>query len=71
MLREGIAFEQKLSELRRLYEPYADALARYLLMPLPKWLSDKQAFDNWQTSAWEKISAGGLTPTRQDDDEHF
>jgi hypothetical protein len=37
----------KLERLRRMYEPYVTALARYLMMPLPKWVSSEEARDNW------------------------
>lgn len=42
-----------LDELRRLYEPYVNALARHLLMPLPTWGVAAEARDNWRTTAWE------------------
>jgi Ion channel len=43
----------RLAELRRLYEPYASSLSRYLLLPLPGWRPLAKRKDNWQTSAWE------------------
>ena len=52
-LRNEAGDEQTLSELRTLYEPYIEVLSRYLLMPLPGWLPQARAVDNWQTSAWE------------------
>ncbi len=52
-LRDGEAFEQRLAELRRMYEPYVDALSRFLLMELPPWISEKKTA-NWQTSKWER-----------------
>ena len=30
---------RRLAELRRTYEPYVNALADYLVMPLPAWMS--------------------------------
>lgn len=64
-LRDGASADQKLLELRRMYEPYVYALAQYLFMPLPAWIlqKDKDAVDNWQTSAWERRSAGATTST--------
>ncbi len=59
-LHDGLAADQRLSELRRMYEPYANALAEYLLMPLPAWLPAGGGFDSWQTSAWERISTEKL-----------
>jgi hypothetical protein len=39
----------RLAELRAMYEPYARALSRHLLMPLPPWLPAANAPDNWQS----------------------
>jgi hypothetical protein len=36
-----------------MYEPYTQVLSRYLIMPLPEWLTASRTSDNWQTSAWE------------------
>jgi hypothetical protein len=41
---------ERLSALRRSYEPYVLGLSRALLMPLPPWWNERQAKDNWQTS---------------------
>jgi Ion channel len=43
---------QRLAHLRRMYEPYVDALARYLQMTLPPWMPSTLQKDNWQTTAW-------------------
>ena len=53
-LREGPEADQKLVQLRLLYEPYMNALAGYLEMDLPPWLPVQTAYDNWETSAWER-----------------
>ncbi len=50
--------EQRLAQLRSLYEPYVAALARYLLVPLPPWFRQPQAHDNWRTSRWGVPVAG-------------
>lgn len=42
----------RVDELRRMYEPYANALSRRLAMPLPAWLGVEGARDNWQKSRW-------------------
>ncbi len=47
--------EQKLFELRTMYEPYVASLSHYLLMPLPPWILSEAAIDNWKTSAWGRI----------------
>jgi hypothetical protein len=49
------AADEKLRTLRHMYEPYIHALSTYLLMPLPGW-QIAQSSDNWQTSAWGRIS---------------
>jgi Ion channel len=54
-LLDGEEAEQKLSELRAMYEPYVCALSEMLLMPLPPWIVGEDAIDNWKTSAWGRI----------------
>lgn len=49
---DGPAADARLAELRRQYEPYVNALANRLLMPLPPWLPEAGARDNWERSAW-------------------
>lgn len=56
-LRDGPASDEKLIELRRMYEPYVNALAAHLLTPLPPWVMSATVLDNWQTSAWARISS--------------
>jgi hypothetical protein len=41
--------EQKLSELRQMYEPYVEALGEYLLIPIPPWFREKVSPDSWQS----------------------
>jgi hypothetical protein len=36
-----------------MYEPYVEALGRYLQMELPLWVATALQKDNWQTTAWE------------------
>src|SRR6266581_2575391 len=57
-------FEERLTELRRMYEPYVEALSGYLALPLPPWVRERDQPDNWQTSAWDRV-----VQLRQD--EHF
>jgi hypothetical protein len=72
-LEDGRAAEQKLGELRTLYEPYVRALGHHLHFALPGWFPPARHRDNWQTSAWGRISGGIADPAsveaRQDD--HF
>ncbi len=72
-LEDGAAAEAKLEELRAMYEPYVRALGQYLHFALPGWIPPARHRDNWQTSAWGRISGGIADPSaleaRQDD--HF
>jgi len=59
MLREGgcrvrddADATARVDELRRMYEPYVNALSHRLAMPLPAWLGAQGARDNWQKSRW-------------------
>jgi hypothetical protein len=64
--------EQKLVELRRMYEPYVNALAIHLSQSLPPWIPDKKSKDNWQTTAWAQTV--GAVPTEAISlarDDHF
>jgi hypothetical protein len=55
-LQGGEPADEKLRTLRRLYEPYVHALSEYLLMPLPAWQIATETTDNWQTSAWGRVT---------------
>jgi len=57
ILHVDAAHGQRLSALRRTYEPYVNALSQYLRMPLPPWMPATTSADNWQTSAWERMSS--------------
>jgi hypothetical protein len=67
---EAREFEQRLAELRLLYEPYARALAAFLLFPLPPWEYTTPRPDNWQRAPWDKLLAErqGAPPAT---DDHF
>lgn len=49
--------EERLADLRKMYEPYLFALAEYLSLSLPPWIPPTKGKDNWQTTAWGR-SAG-------------
>ncbi len=55
-LREGKAGDQKLAELRGMYEPYISSLARYFHIAVPPWMHPTSHPDNWQMSVWERPS---------------
>jgi hypothetical protein len=48
---------ERLTEMRGLYEGYAEAMSRYLCMPLPPWLAERAHKDNWQTVARVRAQA--------------
>ena len=43
---------ERLVSYRRMYEPYVQVLSRRLEMPLPAWLPNGEALDDWERSAW-------------------
>jgi hypothetical protein len=55
-LRDTSEADEKLIELRRLYEPYVLALAAHLDQTLPPWIPEKKHKDNWQTTAWAQVT---------------
>ncbi len=50
----GKEADEKLRELRAMYEPYLNSLSHHLCMDLPEWVSQSSTADNWQTSAFER-----------------
>jgi voltage-gated potassium channel Kch len=71
-LREGRAVEQKLSELRRMYEPYAYSLSQYMHIAIPPWVPESHRADDWQTSAWGRTTGFQIDdPSGRGGDEHF
>jgi Ion channel len=65
--------DQRFNDLRRMYEPYASALAERLLMPIGDWTPSARVTENWRTSAWARISTDlELSPlSEHDEKEHF
>ncbi len=65
-VREGSDSDQKLLELRQMYEPYLFSLSRYFGMRIPPWVPEPGSTDNWQTSAWGTIPGfrNGALPKR-------
>ena len=49
--QENIA-DQRLRELRQMYETYVNSLSGYLSMTIPPWVPEASPIDNWQTTAW-------------------
>jgi hypothetical protein len=53
----GVEEDQKLHDLRYMYEPYLYSLADYLGLDIPPWIPESSQVDNWQTNPWETISS--------------
>ncbi len=75
-LREGVEADQKLAQLRSLYEPYAQAIARNLFIQLPPWIRHDTIRDNWRGGPWDRIiqaqALGRIgSAQRGGVDEHF
>jgi hypothetical protein len=66
----GVSAEQRLSELRGMYEPFVSTLSDFLLISLPPWIPPAESFDNWQTSRWGRI-AGLMQQEQVEPKEHF
>ncbi len=63
----------RLIELRRMYEPYINALSKRLRLPMPPWIAPSSRADNWQVSEWGrnvnvKIADDG---SKRSEGEHF
>lgn len=56
-LRVTSDVNKKLSELRRMYEPYASSLSIHLHIAVPPWVPEPGQVDSWETTPWEQ-SAG-------------
>jgi len=68
-LRLGADAEQRLREIRRMYEPFINALADHLLLNLPPWIIASRTVDDWQTSAWDHL--GAWSPEKLDEITHI
>ena len=57
---------EKLTKLRRMYEPYVYSTAQNLMFVLPSWIHDERLHDNWQGAPWDAaIQAKALGESRQ------
>ena len=77
-LREGADADEKLNKLRSLYEPYAQGVARNLLINVPPWMHPEKKRDNWQAGPWDRAiqarSLSGSLPSGRalpGTDDHF
>ncbi|HZZ71390.1 MAG TPA: potassium channel family protein [Pirellulales bacterium] len=71
-LRNDPNLDAGLAKLRKLYEPFVNALAAHFRFELPGFWPARGAVDNWQTSAWTPRSPdlSGLHPIQTEED-HF
>ncbi len=56
-LGAGEEAERKLVALRRMYEPYVQAMAARLRLELPAWGTAAMVKDNWRSSPWDRLIA--------------
>jgi hypothetical protein len=68
-LRHEEDAEKRLYEMRRLYEPFVNALADHLLLNLPPWIPATKTVDDWQTSAWDHFAE--WSPEKLDEITHI
>ena len=71
-LRSGPAAEERLRELREMYEPYVLGMAKHLQVSVPHWVPRERHPDNWQTSAWQRAVLNVTTSLEELDrtDDH-
>jgi hypothetical protein len=62
--------DQRLAELRRMYEPYVHALASYFRLRAPPWVAPENWVDDWQASSWERRAIRRKRP-EETEGEHF
>lgn len=61
----------RLRKMRLLYEGYAEALSRYLYMPLPPWVNEHPHKDNWLSVARLRAEAeAAANPEQASEDTH-
>lgn len=65
LLQAGRGSEERLDELRRMYEPYVYALSLRLRLALPHWIPEMSRTDNWQLSAWGRSAGFMQRPARE------
>ncbi len=74
-LREGPEADQKLLQLRSLYEPYAHGIARNLFIQLPPWIRHDAIKDNWRSGPWDRLiqaqSLGRISHPQAGGEDHF
>jgi ion channel len=69
VLQLGEDAEQRLYDIRRMYEPFVNAIAEHLLLNLPPWIPETKTVDDWQTSAWDHFAE--WSPEKLDEITHI
>ncbi len=67
---QGEEADRRLTELRRMYEPYVHALASYFRFRVPPWIGQEDWLDDWQASTWERSDLR-RSGTEKAGGEHF
>jgi len=68
----GADEDQKLNDLRYMYEPYLYSLAEYLCLAMPPWIPRSGQRDNWQTNPWGAIATSSeKSQSNQHRHRHF
>jgi hypothetical protein len=68
---ESSEFDAKFAQLRAMYEPFVESLAKHFVFALPPVIGIKHIDDNWQRSAWMSRTPGiGALPVKTGRD-HF
>jgi hypothetical protein len=70
-LRDRPEMDEKLRELRGMYEPFVNGMARQFLFVLPPLIVDDSVADNWQRSAWMARLPGITSLPFDHDNTHF
>ena len=72
-LPAGIEIDQRLEELRKMYEPYIYSLSELLCLSIPPWIPESNKIDNWQISAWGQYAGSRRIHQKPDrhEDRHF
>jgi len=64
----GAEAQERLRELRQMYEPYVAGLSQRLLLPLPPWIPEGEPHYNWHTTAWQhELEPGAELVDERDD----
>jgi ion channel len=69
VLQHGEYAEEQLYNIRRMYEPFVNAIAEHLLLNLPPWIPETKTVDDWQTSAWDHFAE--WSPEKLDEITHI